>query len=107
MAKFSCTKLTSLLSKVMRSSSKILDAILYYIFHFIYLGYPTDVLARLWLAHDIAHRSTDVDHVSRESQAHQAWKTFDDSMRESYKAIGTLVSVHQFCQRDELQYQVG
>ena len=45
-----------------------------------HLGYPTDVLARLWLAHDIAHRSTDVEHVSRESQGHQAWKTFDDSM---------------------------
>ena len=87
----------SLLSIAMTSPStrSILDAMLYYIFHFIYLGYPSDVLARLWLAYDIAHRNPDLGLVSPESQAHQAWKTFDDSMRESYRAIGTLVSIHQ------------
>ena len=68
----------------------ISDAILYYIFHLIYLGYPADILSRLWLAHDVANCKLD---AKVQLSHHRAWQTFDDSMRESYRTIGTLVRV--------------
>jgi hypothetical protein len=66
-----------------------LGLILYHIVHLIFLGYPSEILARLWLAHDIAHCSTDV--WGENPGSHLAWRTFDNSMRESYRTIATLV----------------
>ena len=73
--------------------SSVLDATLYYVFHFIYLGYPSDILARLWLAHDSAHPNANIS--IDEDRTRQTWRMFEDSMREYYKAIGTLVGTHQ------------
>jgi len=77
------------------TSSNVLDAVLYYFFHFIYLGNPSEVLSRLWLAHDIAHGNAGLEKTLGENRADQAWRMFDSSMRESYRAIGTLVRLHQ------------
>jgi hypothetical protein len=82
--------------------ASLVDAILYYTFHFIYLGHPSDILARLWVAEDISDANSNTTNNSRDSdkslvngmRSTQAWQVFDDSMRQSYKATGIIVSVH-------------
>lgn len=67
----------------------------YYVFHVIFLGHPADILARLWLAHDLAYPDgrdleshEDYDY---EENVRKAWLNFEESIRESYKTIGVLV----------------
>ncbi|KAF5352918.1 hypothetical protein D9758_007917 [Tetrapyrgos nigripes] len=79
----------------------VLDAALYYVFHFLYLGHPSEILARLWLVHDIADgrfrddtEDTGKSSGSRDRERElKAWKMLDDSLRESYRAIGVLAGL--------------
>jgi hypothetical protein len=74
------------------------NAILYYSFHFLYLGHPSDILARLWVTEDISNLNTDTTENSllNDMRSAQVWGAFDDSMRESYKATGIIVSVPMY-----------
>ena len=55
------------------------DAILYYIFHVVYLGHPTQILHRLWLA--------------REGRTNEGWRALDVSLKESHRATGVMVVI--------------
>ncbi|KAF5352919.1 hypothetical protein D9758_007916 [Tetrapyrgos nigripes] len=82
-------------------SRVVLDAVLYYVFHFLYLGHPSEMLARFWLAHDIAvgRVRDDTEDAGKSSGSRdrerelKAWKMLDDSLRESYRAIGVLAGL--------------
>lgn len=79
-----------------------MDAVLYYSFHFLYLGHPSDILARLWVTEDISNVNNEKTNSAGDSEnsllnemrSAQVWKAFDDSMRESYKATGIIVIIH-------------
>ena len=81
-----------------------MNAVLYYSFHFLYLGHPSDILARLWVAEDISNANNGATNSAEDSEnsplndmrAAQVWKAFDDSMRESYKATGIIVSIRVY-----------
>jgi hypothetical protein len=72
--------------------STVLNAVLYYSFQLLYLGHPSDILARLWLAHDIAYGDNDLGNSLGDERIQKAWKMFDESMRESYRTLSVLVS---------------
>jgi hypothetical protein len=84
------------------SMAPSMNAVFYYSFHFLYLGHPSDILARLWLAEDISNVNNSTTNGAEDSEnsllsdirSAQVWKAFDDSMRESYKATGIIVCIH-------------
>lgn len=63
----------------------------YYVFHVIFLGHPADILARLWLAHDLAHPVVLQPGQDEGATIRLAWKNFEDSIRESYRTVGVSV----------------
>lgn len=78
---------------------------LYYLFHILYTGHPAQILRRLWLVHDEAHPSGPKPVHGREStsttlsntpqspsSSSSAWKAFDETLKESYRNAGLMVS---------------
>lgn len=88
-----------------------MNAVLYYSFHFLYLGHPSDILARLWVTEDISNVNNVKTNIAEDSdnsllnemRSAQVWKAFDDSMRESYKATGIIVIfTHRLIERTDI-----
>ena len=63
-----------------------MDVVLYFIFHFVYLGNPIHLLAQLWLAYEHEHRLYS-------EVVESPWKMLSERTMESYRAIGVMVGV--------------
>lgn len=76
---------------------------LYYLFHVLYSGHPSQILRRLWLAHDEAHTSdSNSGHVRQSTSTTltnttqsptDIWKAFDETLKESYRNAGLMASL--------------
>jgi hypothetical protein len=77
------------------------STVLYYLSHFLYAGHPAELLGKFWIAHDIEQaqqgQNQYQDQASKSSsQADEptsGWKTFEDSLKESWCATGVMVSL--------------
>ena len=63
-----------------------MDVVLYFIFHFVYVGNSTHLLAQLWLAYEHKHRLYC-------EVIESPWKMLSERAMESYHAIGVMVGV--------------
>ena len=78
------------------------NAVLYYLFHFLYAGHPADILGKLWITYDIdiyqqeQKKRKHHAHINR-SEVSEAtsspWEALDGSLKESWRAIGVMVSL--------------
>jgi hypothetical protein len=77
------------------------SAVLYYLSHFLYAGHPAALLGKFWIAYDIENaqqgQNQNQDHASQSSseadEPTSGWETFEDSLKESWRATGVMVSV--------------
>ncbi|GJJ16214.1 hypothetical protein Clacol_010510 [Clathrus columnatus] len=69
------------------------QVVFYYVFHIIFLGHPADILARLWLTHDLAHPEDLGPDEDYETNVRNAWRNFEESIRESYRTVGVLAGL--------------
>ena len=83
------------------------SAVLYYLFHFLYAGHPASILGKLWITYEMdryqqkqrkLQESKAQDHAeTSRSEAHEVtkspWEALDESMKESWRAIGVMVNL--------------
>ena len=62
------------------------SVVLFYVFHVLYVAQPTDMLEQFWLAYE--------NGIKAPHRASDYWKALDDSLRESYRATGVMVSLY-------------
>ena len=76
--------------------------VLYYLFHFLYAGHPADILGKLWITYDIdvyqqeLKKRKDHAHTTRSEiieATSSPWEALDESLKESWRAIGVMVSL--------------
>jgi hypothetical protein len=77
------------------------SAVLYYLFHLLYVGHPADILGKFWIAHDIENAQQGQNQrpghgsssTSPADEPTSSWKTLEDGLKESWRATGVMVSV--------------
>ena len=67
---------------------------LYYISHFLLAGQPAEMLERLWSTYELdeSDREKSKDQAD-ESSSDGQWKTLDETLKETYRATGVMVSL--------------
>ena len=67
---------------------------LYYISHFLLAGQPAEMLERLWITYDIGEIDREQsNHQADESSSAAQWETLNETLKESYRATGVMVSL--------------
>ena len=68
------------------------SVILFYVFHFLYLGYPSVILEWLWTTWQAVEDSNGTNRAQDKGR----WKAFIDTMKETFQSVSMMVSTCHF-----------